>query len=369
MLATQNPIEQEGTYPLPEAQIDRFMLKVKVGYPTRDEEKEILRRAGLSDAARAHAGGSARGGARRRARRWPRSTSTTRSRTTSSTWCRRRASRSEFGLDLAHLIAFGACRARRSSCAGGARPTRCLDGRAYVTPDDVKAIALDVLRHRILVTYEAEAEEHRPARRSARRKILEQVRGPVRSMETARAPPARSAASRSAARHLVEDVFAGQYESRVQGARHGVRRGAPVRARRRRARHRLERHRAHSARRSSSASSRSASSRSCCWSTSSGRSTSARGAREQARAGRRAVRRCWRSPALKNRPRRPAALLRPARALRARRAGAAATCCAWCASSSRTRSRARGTDVGRRARLREPRRCAGARWSSCSPTS
>ena len=160
VLATQNPIEQEGTYPLPEAQVDRFMLKLRVGYPTRDEEKEIMRRmAGgepitvqqVAIAERDH------GGARTAS---PTCTWTSASSTTSSTSCTRRARRRRPGsTDLAPLIEFGASPRATISLAQASRAHAFLRGRAFVTPDDVKAIAPDVLRHRVLTTYEAEAEE------------------------------------------------------------------------------------------------------------------------------------------------------------------------------------------------------------------
>ncbi|MFN2602056.1 MAG: AAA family ATPase [Gemmatimonadaceae bacterium] len=159
VLATQNPIEQEGTYPLPEAQVDRFMLKLHVGYPTREEEKEILRRMASGDAipVRHVATPQAIMAARRRisdlymderivdyivqivhTTRFP----------------------AESGLkDLAPLIEFGASPRATLSLAQASRAHAFLRGRGFVTPEDVKAIAPDVLRHRVLTTYEAEAEE------------------------------------------------------------------------------------------------------------------------------------------------------------------------------------------------------------------
>jgi MoxR-like ATPase len=159
VLATQNPIEQEGTYPLPEAQVDRFMLKLHVGYPTREEEKEILRRmaGGHAIAVRHVANPATIMAARERiadlymderivdyivsivhATRFP----------------------AEAGLkDLAPLIEFGASPRATLSLAQASRAHAFLRERAFVTPDDVKAIAPDVLRHRVLTTYEAEAEE------------------------------------------------------------------------------------------------------------------------------------------------------------------------------------------------------------------
>ncbi|CAN5276066.1 AAA family ATPase [soil metagenome] len=159
VLATQNPIEQEGTYPLPEAQVDRFMLKLHVGYPTREEEKEVLRRmaGGEPIAVQQVASPEAIMAARRRiadlymdqrivdyivdivhATRYP----------------------AEAGLqDLVPLIEFGASPRATLSLAQAGRAHAFLRGRAFVTPDDVKAVAPDVLRHRVLTTYEAEAEE------------------------------------------------------------------------------------------------------------------------------------------------------------------------------------------------------------------
>jgi len=159
VLATQNPIEQEGTYPLPEAQIDRFMLKVRVGYPTRDEEREILRRmSGSGDATPVSrvAGPEAILSARREiegiylddkisdyildlvlATRVP----------------------AEHGLaDLVPLIEFGASPRATLALATCARAHAYLRSRNFVAPEDVKAIAPDVLRHRVLTTFEAEAE-------------------------------------------------------------------------------------------------------------------------------------------------------------------------------------------------------------------
>ncbi|GJG87608.1 ATPase [Gemmatimonadetes bacterium T265] len=159
VLATQNPIEQEGTYPLPEAQLDRFMLKLRVGYPTRDEEREIMRRmagGGAIDVMPV-AGPAQILDARKRiaqlyvderivdyivdlvhATRAPK----------------------EAGLaDLAPLIEFGASPRATIALAQASRAHAFLRGRAYVTPDDVKAIAPDVLRHRVLTSFEADAEE------------------------------------------------------------------------------------------------------------------------------------------------------------------------------------------------------------------
>ncbi len=159
VLATQNPIEQEGTYTLPEAQVDRFMLKLHVGYPTKAEEKEIMRRmAGGQPIAVEHAA-------------TPQSILEARGRIAELYLDDRimdyivdivHATRSpaESGLgDLAPYIEYGASPRATIFLAQGARAHAFLRGRNFVTPDDVKAIAPDILRHRVLTTYEAEAEE------------------------------------------------------------------------------------------------------------------------------------------------------------------------------------------------------------------
>ncbi len=159
VLATQNPIEQEGTYPLPEAQVDRFMLKLRIGYPSRDEEKEIMRRMASGDPIPIRA--VAQPGAILEARH----------RITELYMDERivdyivdivHATRmpAEAGMkDLAPLIEFGASPRATIALAQASRAHAFLRARTYVTPDDIKAIAPDVLRHRVLTTYEAEAEE------------------------------------------------------------------------------------------------------------------------------------------------------------------------------------------------------------------
>jgi MoxR-like ATPase len=156
VLATQNPIEQEGTYPLPEAQADRFMFKVRVGYPSKDEEREILLRSvqpppaleAVADAADLQRLKSTMALVKMEpvlgeyivelvhATRFP----------------------DESGLDLGRLIEFGASPRATLSLAKAARAHAFLKGAGFVTPDDVKAVGPDVLRHRILLTYEAEAD-------------------------------------------------------------------------------------------------------------------------------------------------------------------------------------------------------------------
>jgi MoxR-like ATPase len=157
VLATQNPIEQEGTYPLPEAQMDRFLLKIKVGYPSPEEEGAILDRMGgaappppkaVVPVARVKAARTAVNAIYldNRIRRY----------IVDLVHATREPER--FGLDLRPLIQFGASPRATLALARASRANAFLDGRAYVTPDDIKLLAPDVFRHRILLTYEAEAE-------------------------------------------------------------------------------------------------------------------------------------------------------------------------------------------------------------------
>jgi MoxR-like ATPase len=176
VLATQNPIEQVGTYPLPEAQVDRFMLKVRVGYPTRAEEKEILRRMSapgtISVSKVAH----------------PDEILLARDQIAGlylddkiadyilDLVMSTRDPAAHGAPDLAPLIEFGASPRATIALAACARAHAFLRGRGYVTPEDVKAIGPDVLRHRIITTYEAEAEEITPDH--IVRRIFETVRVP-----------------------------------------------------------------------------------------------------------------------------------------------------------------------------------------------
>src|SRR6185295_208705 len=158
VFATQNPIEHEGTYPLPEAQVDRFLLKVKVDYPKKEEERQVLDRMMTGELPQV-------------------------SRVLTSDAVRRLVARvrevyvderlrdymvalvaatrrpKDVGLgDLVPLIAFGASPRATLAFSEAGRALAFLRGRGYVVPEDVKEIAKDVLRHRILLTYEAEAE-------------------------------------------------------------------------------------------------------------------------------------------------------------------------------------------------------------------
>jgi MoxR-like ATPase len=161
VLATQNPIEHEGTYPLPEAQVDRFMLKVLVDYPSRDEEGEILERmaAGEPPAVRAVSSPEALLRARLVADEVyidPR----VKGYLLDLVLATRRPR--DFGLDLGGLVRYGASPRATLFLARAARAHAFLRGRGFVIPEDVKAMAHDVMRHRLLLSYEAEAEEITP---------------------------------------------------------------------------------------------------------------------------------------------------------------------------------------------------------------
>ncbi len=159
VLATQNPIESEGTYPLPEAQLDRFMLKVRVGYPSRDEEKEVLLRMS--------------GGKEIPVERLlePAAILAARDAIADLYMDQKvvdyiidlvRATRDPGSVGLAELkplLAFGGSPRASIALAQAARAHAFLRGRGYVVPEDVRALAPDVLRHRIVLTFEAEAED------------------------------------------------------------------------------------------------------------------------------------------------------------------------------------------------------------------
>lgn len=174
VLATQNPIEQEGTYPLPEAQVDRFMMKLLVTYPTQEEERQVLERSSLpADRARP--------------------VLTPQRLIELQQLCRRvtlkpvlqsyivslvHATRQPGSVSqrLSRFVQFGASPRATIALAAGARAIALMDGRDFATPDDVKEIAADVLRHRLLLTYEAEAEGLSPD--AVIREILASVRTP-----------------------------------------------------------------------------------------------------------------------------------------------------------------------------------------------
>lgn len=159
VLATQNPVEQEGTYPLPEAQVDRFMMKLVIGYPGRDEELTILREQSKVDKKNSVDAVISPDDIKRMRK------------LVNSVYVDERieeyivdiilATRDpqNYGLQISDLIQFGASPRATIFLTMAARAHAFLQGRDYVTPHDVKSIAYDVLRHRIIISYEAEAEE------------------------------------------------------------------------------------------------------------------------------------------------------------------------------------------------------------------
>jgi MoxR-like ATPase len=162
VLATQNPIEQEGTYPLPEAQVDRFMLKVKVTYPSLAEEHQILMRMARSSPPTEVTPVLA-----------PKDIAALR-RLGDDIYMDEKieeyilnvvqATRTpdKYGLDIGDLIRYGASPRATIALSMASRAYALLQGRGYVIPQDVKSIGADVLRHRVIISYEAEAEEKTP---------------------------------------------------------------------------------------------------------------------------------------------------------------------------------------------------------------
>jgi len=158
VMATQNPIEQEGTYPLPEAQVDRFMLKCKVTYPSKDDERRIMNRFTRKNNIQTSPVMTAE------------QIKTMRD-ILDQVYCDEKvgdyildivfATRkpSEYNINIDHQIEYGASPRATLYLNMAARANAMLNGRAYATPQDVKEIAHDVLRHRVILTYEAEAEE------------------------------------------------------------------------------------------------------------------------------------------------------------------------------------------------------------------
>lgn len=159
VLATQNPIEQEGTYPLPEAQVDRFMLKIKITYPTREEEQKIMKMNTISDTPLINAV------------IYPEDILKAR-KLVQEIYVDEKIEKyildivfatrnpKEFGLDeLTDLISYGGSPRASINLALGARAMAFIRRRGYVIPEDVRSICADVMRHRIAVTYEAEAED------------------------------------------------------------------------------------------------------------------------------------------------------------------------------------------------------------------
>ena len=159
LLATQNPIEQEGTYPLPEAQLDRFMLKLKIDYPNKNEEREILDRMAVTEKKFDI-----------KAVIKPEDISAVRAVVDEiyidekikdyivDVVCATRDPK-KYGIDLGNFINYGASPRATIYLAVAAKAHAFIQQRGYVTPQDVKSIGMDILRHRVIVSYEAEAEE------------------------------------------------------------------------------------------------------------------------------------------------------------------------------------------------------------------
>ena len=160
VLATQNPIEQEGTYPLPEAQIDRFMMKLKVDYPNKDEERHILRSSARTDIVK-------------QKKSTIKATSIIKAQKAINdiyvdekvedyvlnlVFATRNPAKHDLE-DLSQLIQYCASPRATINLILASKARAFLEGRGYITPEDVRYIGIDVLRHRIILTYEAEAEE------------------------------------------------------------------------------------------------------------------------------------------------------------------------------------------------------------------
>jgi len=162
VLATQNPIEQEGTYPLPEAQVDRFMLKLRVGYPTRDQEREIIERMVSTESTPTLAPVLSLGevGAARAVVDAVYIDEKIKSYIVDIVHATREPGDAgvSWSMDLDRLIEYGASPRASLALARAGRASAFLSGRSFVTPTDIKRVGMDVLRHRVLVSYEAEAE-------------------------------------------------------------------------------------------------------------------------------------------------------------------------------------------------------------------
>jgi MoxR-like ATPase len=159
VLATQNPIEQEGTYPLPEAQVDRFMLKLSISYPTKEEERQILDRMAITDQA-VHAQPVITTADILRLRHLVNDIyldDKIKDYIVDLVFATREPAK--YKLDLEKFIQYGASPRATLALTLASKAHALLQGRGYVTPQDVKSIGADILRHRVIVTYEAEAED------------------------------------------------------------------------------------------------------------------------------------------------------------------------------------------------------------------
>ncbi|WP_255567975.1 MoxR family ATPase [Ruficoccus sp. ZRK36] len=159
VLATENPIDQEGTYPLPEAQVDRFMLKLKIGYPTRDEERGILERM-ASTAPKMEVNAVINPANILAAREVVDGIyvdDKVKDYIVDIVFATRKPS--SYGLQMDHFVQFGGSPRATIALTLAAKAWAFLQGRGYITPQDVKSVGMDVLRHRVIPTYEAEAED------------------------------------------------------------------------------------------------------------------------------------------------------------------------------------------------------------------
>ena len=159
VMATQNPVEQEGTYPLPEAQVDRFMLKVVVDYPTRDQELEILKRMAITGEIPSVQSVATPDDILEAKKLVGQIQVDQRLQEYVVDLVMATRDPMAYGLPLSDMIQFGASPRATINLTLAAKANAFFAGRSYVSPDDIKEIAMDVLRHRLLLTYEAEAEE------------------------------------------------------------------------------------------------------------------------------------------------------------------------------------------------------------------
>jgi len=161
VLATQNPIEQEGTYPLPEAQVDRFMLKVQIDYPAKADELAMLDRMGSVDTSTEIEPVLSAEDLLKLRSAVDRTYTDPKVKQYLLDIVRATRKPAEYGLDLTGLVQYGASPRATIALLRAAKAQAFLARRGYVTPEDVKTAAPDVLRHRVMISYEAEAEELR----------------------------------------------------------------------------------------------------------------------------------------------------------------------------------------------------------------
>jgi len=159
VMATQNPIEQEGTYPLPEAQVDRFMFKIRVSYPDKGQEREILKRMARSNPDLGVNPILSPGDVSRLRALADEIYMDEKIEEYIVNLVEASRNPDAFGMNIGQYIRYGASPRASIFLAMASKAHALVDGRGYVTPQDVKSVAMDILRHRIILTYEAEAEE------------------------------------------------------------------------------------------------------------------------------------------------------------------------------------------------------------------